>query len=119
MPKDRTLKVGDCPWRTDGKYPGLRIGGKWLRECGFDFDDYVRVVCDKGNLKVVRIDGETKEVIDVDHTETLELECEKKHSVRYKGNGDEKSLHALYIPKSILPNPYPKKVLVRITSVPK
>ncbi|MCJ7784162.1 MAG: type I toxin-antitoxin system SymE family toxin [Desulfobacterales bacterium] len=125
MVKERTLKVADCPWRSSsaspasGRYPGLRIGGKWLQDCGFDNGDFVRVVCETDNLKIIKMELSGKEVISVDHAEIMTFDCEKKHSVRYKGNGEEKSLKLIYVPKSLLTNPYPKTVRITLTAGPK
>ena len=120
MVKERTLKVSDCFWRSgESTYPGLRLGGKWLKDLGFDYGDFVRVVCETDNLKIMKMELPGKEVIAVDHAELMTFDCEKKHSVRYKGNGAEKSLKLIYVPKSLLTNPYPKTVRITLTAGPK
>lgn len=44
----------------------------------------------------------------------LRLNSEKKHSVRYDGQDDDNPLRGLYVPKPVLPRPFPKEIIVTI-----
>ena len=117
MVKERTLKVGGCSWRSDG-YPGLRIGGKWFQDWGFDFDDYVRVVCEKTNLKIIKITGNEPEGETMTNKTSLILEREKdcKHSIRYLYKGSEPSplVRTIYLDRIALGNPIPARMIITI-----
>lgn len=50
--KDRNLKISYAYDSHDKKIPYLKLSGKWLRECGFEIDDQVQIICDKGKLMI-------------------------------------------------------------------
>ena len=53
--------------------------------------------------------------------QTLHLNSEKKHSVRYDGHdgpdqiANAQVIRGIYIPKSILPRPFPKQITISLT----
>ncbi len=47
--------------------------------------------------------------------QTLHMNSEKKHSVRYDGHGDENVLRGIYVPKPLLPRPFPKQITISLT----
>ena len=50
----KDLKVTQFP---QGKeyVPGVRIAGKWLKNCGFNYNDTVRVTMSKGVIQLQKI----------------------------------------------------------------
>ena len=55
MAKTRNLKVYYQYGYKDQKIPTIHLHGKWLtKDCGFDLDDKVVLVCEPGKLTITK-----------------------------------------------------------------